>query len=257
MTAGALCTGAGIAAVVAAVVGILRARAPGRAARDRAGVREPSRARARGSVGRDAAARAVPAPAVATLALVGGGIAALAAVARPAFGGALLSVAVAARIIVVRHRRVEVARRRDGAIPDLVDLFAIAASAGLPVASALPLVAPRAPPALAASVNRAARHVTSGGALGEALADLRRDLGPDGHDLVRALEEGARTGTPLAPVLGAVASTARDRQARRAEERARRLPVTLLFPLVCCTLPAAVLLALVPILVSSIGSLRP
>ena len=37
-----------------------------------------------------------------------------------------------------------------------------------------------------------------------------------------------------------------DDQRRRAEERARAVPVKLLFPLVCCTLPGFVLLAVVP-----------
>ena len=81
------------------------------------------------------------------------------------------------------------------------------------------------------------------------------DLGPSGHDLVRTLADGARTGTPLLPGLRVVATTARDRRVRRAEERARQLPVSMLFPLAACVLPAALLLAVVPVLVASLASL--
>ena len=42
---------------------------------------------------------------------------------------------------------------------------------------------------------------------------------------------------------------------REAEERARRLPVQLLFPLVVCVLPAFGLLAVVPLLAGSLPAL--
>jgi len=38
---------------------------------------------------------------------------------------------------------------------------------------------------------------------------------------------------------------------------ARRLPVTMLLPLVACILPAAILLAVVPVLLVSVSSLAP
>ena len=41
-----------------------------------------------------------------------------------------------------------------------------------------------------------------------------------------------------------------------AEEAARRIPVTMLFPLVMCVLPAFALLTVVPILAATLGDLR-
>ncbi len=75
--------------------------------------------------------------------------------------------------------------------------------------------------------------------------------------LVDALAEHDRYGTPLGPSLARAAVEARARRRRHAEEAARRLPVTLLFPLVLTTLPAFFLLAIVPLLAGSLGSLGP
>lgn len=179
------------------------------------------------------------------------------AVAGPAPG--LVAGTVAAVSGPVMARRREQGRRRavEAAVPDLVDLFVVAASAGLPVASSLAVVAPRAPSATAPLVGAAARRFDRGSPLGECLTDLGADLGPTGRPLTEALGQAAGSGVPLVPLLEAVAATARDQRRRRAQEVARRLPVTMLFPLVACIFPAAVLLAVVPVLLVSLASLSP
>ncbi len=155
---------------------------------------------------------------------------------------------------VRRHReRAAVA----AAVPDLVDLFLVSASAGQPVAGAMAVVAPRAPPAVAPAVSAAHLRFRRGQPLAACLADLGAELGPTGAPLADALRQAATAGVPLVPLLEGVAATARDQRRRRAQEIARRLPVTMLFPLVACILPAAVLLAVVPVLLVSVSSLRP
>lgn len=175
----------------------------------------------------------------------------------PAAGLGVLVAALAVRwgLARARHRRSTATRAE--AEPELVDLFVLAASAGLPVSAALVAVAPRAPTPLRADVERAARRVRDGVLLAEALAELERDAPPGCAALARALADAARTGAPLVPVLQQVAATSRDERTRAAEEAARRLPVSLLFPLAACILPAAVLLAVVPVLVASLSSLHP
>lgn len=141
------------------------------------------------------------------------------------------------------------------AVPDLIDLFLIAASAGQPVASSLLVVAPRAPSVLAPSVGAAATRFGRGLPLADCLRELGDELAPEGQPLADALAQAAGAGVPLVPLLEGVAAAARDQRRRRAQEVARRLPVTMLLPLVACTLPAAILLAVVPVLVVSVGSL--
>jgi tight adherence protein C len=157
-------------------------------------------------------------------------------------------------------RRRSAARRRAavaGAVPDLVDLFLVAASAGHPVAGSLAVVGPRSPPAVRLPVLAAGERFRRGLPLAECLAGLGDDLAPAGTALAEALQQAAASGVPVVPLLEGVAATARDERRRRAQEAARRLPVTMLFPLVLCILPAAVLLAVVPVLVVSVGSLAP
>lgn len=190
------------------------------------------------------------------------GVALLAVVAAVAAAGLLpVSLAVGAvvggRWVVRRRRGAAVRRTRDRAVPDLVDQFVLAASSGCPVAQAVAVVAPRAPPPLRPDVSDALARFRRGLPLAEALAGLGRALGPEGEPLTDVLARAAAGGTPLGPALADVAATARDRRRRRAQEAAHRLPVTLLFPLTLCVLPAALVLAVVPILAAAVASLAP
>jgi tight adherence protein C len=154
-----------------------------------------------------------------------------------------------------RGARRRAGQARDGAVPDLVDLFAIAASAGLAPASCLIHVAPRAPDPLVSPMGAAAGALLAGAPFRQVLEVLGDSLGSRGRPLLDVLADAASRGTPLAPALASVAREARDVQRRTAQERARRLPVVLLFPLVLCTLPAAVLLTVVPVVVVAVRSL--
>ena len=58
------------------------------------------------------------------------------------------------------------------------------------------------------------------------------------------------------PVLDRLADDIRAERRRRAERQARTLPIKLAFPLVVCTLPSFVLLAIVPALLGAVSTLR-
>jgi tight adherence protein C len=163
--------------------------------------------------------------------------------------GAVVTPLVAARRHVIRHE----ARLHDQ-LPDVVDLLALTAGAGLPVGASLLAIGDRPGGPLGAALARAGAHLRHGGTTAEAL-DLLATAGPPARPLVDALVQHDRYGTPLLPALDRVSIEARARRRRRSEEAARRLPVTLLFPLVLTTFPAFVLLTVVPLLAGSLGSL--
>ncbi len=65
-----------------------------------------------------------------------------------------------------------------------------------------------------------------------------------------------RDGLPLAPVLDRLTDEASAGRRRQGEAAARRLPVRLSFPLVACTLPSFVLLAIAPAVLGALSTLR-
>ena len=150
-------------------------------------------------------------------------------------------------------------RQRDGAIvdqlPDVIDLLRLTTHAGLPVSAAVAGIGARPGGPMGAALGAAGGLLSRGATTSDVLAALLETCGPAVRPLVDALADHDRYGTPLGPVLDRVALDCRLRRRRAAEEAARRLPVTLLFPLVLTTLPAFALLTIVPLLVGSFSSL--
>lgn len=176
-------------------------------------------------------------------------------------GGVVGLVAGVLGSLVVRRtlRRRESAgdrRRREAitrSLPQVVDLLAVALSAGAAPATALGTVAAAVDGPVAAELE-AARHGLS---LGRDPVRLWRELGQRpgmsalGRTMARATESGAS-------VSGALHRLAEDLQASarsEAESRARTVGVRAAAPLGLCLLPAFVLVGVVPLVASTVVSL--
>jgi tight adherence protein C len=153
-----------------------------------------------------------------------------------------------------RRRRSEETVLAD--LPEVVDLLALAVGAGLTVPLAVAAVAARTSGPVGQELARAAGEIGLGRRAADALDDLPARLGESVRPMVAALTASERYGTPLAGALDGLAVEVRLTRRRRAEERARRLPVKLLFPLVVCVLPAFALLTVAPLLAGALRSLR-
>lgn len=151
------------------------------------------------------------------------------------------------------------AKRRATAVgdqlPDVIDLLRLTTLAGLPVSAAVVAIGSRPGGVVGTGLQRAARQVARGAGTADALVGLTAACGHSVQPLVDVLVDHDRYGTPLGPALDRVSIESRLKRRRQAEEAARRLPVTLLFPLVLTTLPACVLLTVVPLVVASLSSL--
>jgi tight adherence protein C len=146
------------------------------------------------------------------------------------------------------------------AIPETLDLLGLVVGAGATAAEAVAAVGRRGTGPLAAELAAACRRADAEHRLlADALAEVPHRLGPAAdavRPLVAALADASRHGTALGPALDRLGADARVRRRQRAESRARRVPVLLLFPLVTCTLPALGLLTIAPLLIGSLRSLR-
>lgn len=176
-----------------------------------------------------------------------------------AAGAALRPSAARAAAPPVRARRSAGRRATRAAVarewPSTIEVVVLAIRAGyLPLAairSALPHLSPAVREAFAAVVARC----DEGARFADALACLPHELGPIADPLADTLAAADRYGLPLAPVLDRLATEAHLQRRRRADTLARQLPVRLAAPLVACTLPSFVLLAVVPLLLAALSSL--
>jgi tight adherence protein C len=146
----------------------------------------------------------------------------------------------------VRGRRVRgAALGRE--LPVAVELVRMGVGAGLTPADALAVVAGSGLGPSRGLAVRVGQDVAAGLTFREAGRRRADDLGdPDVARLLDLLGDGQRSGAPLGHALGVLAADLRAGQRRRAEERARAVPVKLLFPLVFLALPAFVLLTVAP-----------
>ncbi|HEX5951048.1 MAG TPA: type II secretion system F family protein [Actinomycetota bacterium] len=158
-------------------------------------------------------------------------------------------------------RLARAARRRraraDRELPVFLDLLAAAAVAGLSGQLAARRATEATEGPLADELAMAFRRVDLGGRWRDELETAADHLGlPDLRRAATILTRSDAIGSSLAE---AVSELARDsREARRAAvaERARKAPVKMLFPLVFLVLPAFLLLTVVPVLVTTLQSIR-
>jgi Flp pilus assembly protein TadB len=159
-----------------------------------------------------------------------------------------------------RWVRARAVRRRQHAIavalPDVIDLLVVAIGAGLTPTLAVRHLATLAPAPFAAAFADVDRRVERGRRLADGLDALPEHLGVAVHPLIAAIGGAERYGAPLAPALELLAHDARRERRRRAEEAARTLPVKLCFPLVCCVLPAFVLLTIAPLVAGAVRAVH-
>jgi tight adherence protein C len=130
-------------------------------------------------------------------------------------------------------------------LPVVVDLLAVAVTAGHTPFLALEVAARWSPPTTAAELDRVLHECGFGATLERALGALSTRR-PPMRAVCDALMASDRLGAPVADALERVAVGTRAAIRRRAEAHARTVPVRLLFPLVLLVLPAFGLLTVVP-----------
>lgn len=141
-------------------------------------------------------------------------------------------------------------------LPDLIELVIVGVRAGLTPTAAVTMAGRHATGPLQVVLDEVVLRLERGARLADALGAFPERLGPPAAVFADALAAADRYGLALEPVLERLAADARTERRRHTEAHVRTLPVRLAFPLVVCTLPAFVLLAIVPALLGALSTLR-
>jgi len=132
-----------------------------------------------------------------------------------------------------RQRRIRIA------LSDTLDMLTIAVEAGLGFDSALARVAGTVPGPLSDELFRMLQELRIGIPRNQAFKNLSERTGVQELDeFITAMNQADNFGVSIGNVLRVQAERLRKRRSQKAEERAAKTPVKLVFPLVLCIFPA-------------------
>jgi tight adherence protein C len=133
------------------------------------------------------------------------------------------------------------------ALPDTLDQMTISVEAGLGFDAALQRVAANTRGPLAQELARTLNEVKLGAGRQQALQNLaERTNVPELRHFIYAIRQAEEYGLPVAKVLRIQAGELRVKRRQRAEERALKMPVKIVFPLVLCIFPTLFIILLGP-----------
>lgn len=142
------------------------------------------------------------------------------------------------------------------ALPETLDLMAIAVQAGMGLEGAIDLVTRRLPGSLSEEFQRMLREIQLGASRKEALQHLReRTEVSELSTFALALIQSDSLGTPLVDVLRAQSAQMRALRRQRAREYAAKVPVKLLFPLLVGIFPALAVVIVGPAILAIVEAL--
>lgn len=147
-------------------------------------------------------------------------------------------------LVSARDRRYEQARLSTA---DMIDQLTVTVEAGLGLEAAIAQVARANKGPFAQELIRTLQDVQAGLPRVRALKDLtdRLDV-PEVRQVVFALIESEKHGLPVAATLRVQADELRVRRRQRAEEKAMKLPVKIVFPTLLCIMPSLFIVVLGP-----------
>jgi tight adherence protein C len=141
-------------------------------------------------------------------------------------------------------------RRQDEIIkslPDALDLLTITVEAGMGFDGALQKVAEKWDNQLARGFSKVVQEMRLGIPRREALRNMDRNMGvPDVTTFVAAIIQAETLGVSIAKILRVQSEQMRIRRRQRAEEKANKAPIKMLFPMVFLIFPALFIILLGP-----------
>ncbi len=175
-----------------------------------------------------------------------------------AFGGRVILFAVALTVLGWRlpdfwlAQRISARQRTFArALPDVMDLLSVSVEAGLGFDAALARVSERFPAPISTEFGRTLREIQLGRPRAEALRSFASRVGlPELDAFVTAIVQADELGIGIANVLRVQSDQMRTFRKQKAQEKALKTPIKMLFPLVFFIFPAIFVVLLGPAVLS-------
>ena len=182
----------------------------------------------------------------------------------PAMGGSIVfAVAAAAAVggwfappyyinIKKRQRFTKIDRQ----MPDMIDLLVVTIEAGLGILASMRVASETMSDPLGQELRLTLQEQRMGLTVQQAIESLgRRADAPNVRIFVRSLTQGERLGVSIASTMRNLSLEMRKRRKAMAEERAQKMPIKMLFPLIFFIFPAMFIVLLVPMAINIVDAL--
>jgi tight adherence protein C len=184
----------------------------------------------------------------------------------PAMGGSiifavLLAVAAGAGGWFAPPYYVELKRRKrmeliDKQMPDMIDLLVVTIEAGLGILASMRVASESMGDPLGQEIRLTLQEQRMGLSVGQAIESLgRRAAAPNMNIFVRSITQGERLGVSIATTMRNLSLEMRKRRRAMAEERAQKMPIKMLFPLIFFIFPALFIVILTPMIINIVDAL--
>jgi tight adherence protein C len=184
----------------------------------------------------------------------------------PAMGGSflfaiVLAVAVGAGAWYAPVYYVELKRRDrmekiDKQMPDMIDLLVVTIEAGLGILASMRVASESMGDPLGQELRLTLQEQRMGLSVGQAIESLgRRADSTNVRIFVRAITQGERLGVSIGTTMRNLSVEMRKRRRAMAEERAQKMPIKMLFPLIFFIFPALFIVILTPMIINIVDAL--
>jgi tight adherence protein C len=147
-----------------------------------------------------------------------------------------------------RRKRMELVDRQ---MPDFIDLLVVTIEAGLGILASMRVASDSMTDPLGQELRLTLQEQRMGLSVGQAIESLGRRADCDNMRIfVRSITQGERLGVSIGTTMRNLSLEMRKRRRAKAEERAQKMPIKMLFPLIFFIFPALFIVILTPMVIN-------